>query len=206
MGINDNRHVPINASKGLVSAVQREVSKISNGASQNGAYVALGVESGIRNNAWRAYNAGSALAAQVNLGFRRTLDINSPSGVMEENIDFVADGIEISGKKNKRRIDKVGQDLANSLNAGFNRDLQTDYDKNLNLMNSSRGNMSIELGNVSVAGLKDAISTSSIDYAKLANEFARALTGVKMTANTRELGEITTDSFRHQAIAKGGVS
>lgn len=206
MGINDNRHVPINASKGLVSAVQREVSKISNGASQNGAYVALGVESGIRNNAWRAYNAGSALAAQVNLGFRRTLDINSPSGVMEENIDYVADGIEISGKKNKRRIDKVGRDLANSLNAGFNRDLQTDYDKNLNLMNSSRGNMSIELGEVSVAGLKDAISTSSIDYAKLANEFAKALTGVKMTANTRELGEITTDSFRHQAIAKGGVS
>lgn len=174
-GIASNQPQAERTTRNLVNSINSMLSGLSSTSYSNGVNVVNGVVNGIYSGTGRAYNAGANLAYNVNAGFRRNLDINSPSGVMIENMGYVIEGLEVETKRSKGRVDKLGSDLANSLNTGFTDNVEMDFNAKLDALKDLNTNANVELGFGSFEGLKEAISGNGINYEKLGDELAKSL-------------------------------
>lgn len=93
----------------------------------NGQYTAQGAINGIYSMQGEAYDAGASLAYAVNRGYRNTLDIHSPSRVMEENGKQTVQGAINGVVKNTKKAYDAMKNVSKEIIAGF--DLSGLYDK-----------------------------------------------------------------------------
>lgn len=174
-----------------------------------GKNVAEGVTNGITEGSADAGAASQEMGQQINDRFRDELDINSPSGVFEENGGYLVDGLVLGIENGKSKIQTAMDSLAKIIDDCKTKvlqkakDMSTQFPEAFSSLNSQMNSV----GSYAMQGLADGINAGAGSALSAAQSVANRVTAtIKKALDVHSPSRVMRDEvgkFIPQGIALG---